>query len=55
MTRPRAGLRSDVPDMALVDGRIDRKERQLLEAAAMHLDVRDQLVALMQQRRSPRA
>lgn len=33
--------------MALVDGRVDRKERRMLEAAAGHLDLRPQLEAMI--------
>jgi hypothetical protein len=33
--------------MALVDGRVDRKERRMLEAAAGHLGLRPQLEALL--------
>lgn len=33
--------------MALVDGRVDRKERRMLEAAAGHLDLRPQLEAML--------
>jgi tellurite resistance protein len=34
-------------EMALVDGKIDRKERQMLEFAAGHLDLRDRLTELL--------
>ncbi len=34
-------------DMALVDGRVDRKERHMLEAAATHLGVRPQLESML--------
>lgn len=34
-------------EMALVDGRIDRKERQMLEFAAGHLDLRERLTELL--------
>ncbi|MET0401481.1 MAG: TIM44-like domain-containing protein [Cystobacter sp.] len=37
-------------DMALVDGRIDRKERQMLEFAAAHLGLREKLAELLAQR-----
>jgi uncharacterized membrane protein YebE (DUF533 family) len=33
--------------MALVDGRVDRKERRMLEAAAAHLDVLPQLQSML--------
>ncbi len=39
---------AELVQMALVDGRIDRKERQMLEAAAAHLGVPDKLPALLQ-------
>ncbi len=48
-----AFLRSMVT-MALVDGRIDRKERHLIEAAAAHLGVSEKLPALLA-RQPPRA
>jgi predicted lipid-binding transport protein (Tim44 family)/uncharacterized tellurite resistance protein B-like protein len=35
--------------MALVDGRVDRKERRMLEAAAAHLDVMPQLEAMLRE------
>ena len=35
--------------LALVDGRVDRKERRLLEAAAAHLGMSAELEALLQQ------
>jgi tellurite resistance protein len=44
-----AFLRSLV-DMALVDGRIDRKERRMLEAAAQHLGVVEKLQELLARR-----
>jgi tellurite resistance protein len=34
-------------DLALVDGRIDRKERRMLEFAASHLGLQDKLAALL--------
>jgi uncharacterized tellurite resistance protein B-like protein len=34
-------------DMALVDGRVDRKERRMLEAAAAHLNVLPQLEMML--------
>ena len=37
-------------ELALVDGRIDRKERQMLEFAAGHLDLRDKLPGLLEGR-----
>ncbi len=39
-------LRSIV-EMALVDGRIDRKERRMLESAATHLGLQDRLASLL--------
>jgi hypothetical protein len=39
-----------IVDMALVDGRIDRKERRMLEYAATHLDLTDKLPELMNAR-----
>ena len=36
--------------MALVDGRIDRKERRMLEFAAGHLDLTDKLPELLRER-----
>jgi len=36
-----------IVDMALVDGRIDRKERKMLEYAATHLDLTDKLPELL--------
>lgn len=36
--------------MALVDGRVDRKERRMLEAAASHLDVMPQLESMLRER-----
>jgi uncharacterized membrane protein YebE (DUF533 family) len=33
--------------MALVDGRVDRKERRMLEAAATHLGVLPQLESML--------
>ncbi|WNG36958.1 hypothetical protein F0U61_27205 [Archangium violaceum] len=37
-------------EMALVDGRIDRKERRMLEFAAGHLDLTDKLPELLRER-----
>jgi tellurite resistance protein len=36
-----------IVDMALVDGRIDRQERRMLETAATHLGVREKLQAML--------
>lgn len=36
-----------IVEVALVDGRIDRQERRMLEVAAQHLDLRPQLEALL--------
>jgi len=33
--------------MALVDGRVDRKERRMLEAAAAHLGILPQLESML--------
>jgi hypothetical protein len=40
----------NVVEMALVDGRIDRKERRMLEFAAAHLDLTDRLQAMLERR-----
>ncbi|WP_426752186.1 TIM44-like domain-containing protein [Myxococcus sp. Y35] len=37
----------NIVEMALVDGRIDRKERRMLESAAAHLGIQDRLEALI--------
>lgn len=37
----------ELVQLALIDGRVDRKERQLLERAAQHLGVADRLPALL--------
>jgi hypothetical protein len=39
-----------IVEMALVDGRIDRKERRMLEFAAAHLQLSDRLPAMMERR-----
>lgn len=36
-----------IVEMALIDGKVDKKERQMLEAAAQHLGVRDRLDTLL--------
>ncbi len=38
---------SNLVQMALVDGRVDRKERRMLEAAATHLDILPQLKSML--------
>jgi hypothetical protein len=38
---------SNLVQMALVDGRVDRKERRMLEAAATHLDILPQLESML--------
>ena len=43
-------LQPDLVELALVDGRIDRKERRMLEFAAGHLDLTDKLPELMRER-----
>ncbi|WP_095961622.1 TIM44-like domain-containing protein [Corallococcus macrosporus] len=37
----------NIVEMALVDGRIDRKERRMLESAAAHLGIQDRLASML--------
>ncbi|MFY1830351.1 hypothetical protein ACN47A_30845, partial [Myxococcus fulvus] len=37
----------NIVEMALVDGRIDRKERRMLESAAAHLGLQEKLASLI--------